>query len=66
MCSRALPVLSADRKTFLEPHPPHEQLGILHLAAGMREGPWSLIDLTGRPHQRTLTFPPLRQLQSPA
>jgi hypothetical protein len=66
MCNRALPLLSADRKTFLEPHPPYEQLGIIHLAARTREGLWSLIDMTGRLHQRTLTFPPLRQLQSPA
>ena len=60
MCNRALPFLDADGKTLVEPAPPFEPLGIIHLAAGTRDGMHHLNDTSGRVHCRTLTFPPLR------
>lgn len=59
MCNRALPLLSADGKSFVEPNPPYEPLGIVHMAAGTKSGTWPLYDLSGRTHYRTLTFPML-------
>jgi hypothetical protein len=60
MCNRATPLLSTDGKTFLDPGPPHEELAIIHMAAGTKSGLWMLTDLSGRLHQRSLCFPPLR------
>jgi hypothetical protein len=59
MCSRAFPLVSADGKSLLEPCPPHEPIGILHLAAETKRGVWPLLDARGRPQPRVLTFPML-------
>jgi hypothetical protein len=59
MCSRAFPLVSADGKSLLEPYPPHEPIGIVHLAADTKRGIWPLVDAHGRPQPRALTFPML-------
>jgi hypothetical protein len=59
ICSRALPRVGADGKSLVEPFPPFEPLGILHLSAATKDGIWPLRDLEGRPHHRSLTFPTL-------
>jgi hypothetical protein len=59
ICSRALPLIAADGKSLVEPCPPFDPLGIVHLAAETKNGIWPLLDLDGRTHHRTLTFPML-------
>jgi hypothetical protein len=59
MCSRAFPLVATDGKSLLEPYPPHEPIGIVHLAAETKRGVWPLVDARGRPQPRTLTFPML-------
>jgi hypothetical protein len=61
MCNRAFPLLSTDGKTFLEPNPPYEALGIVHMAAGTRSGIFPLYDESGKIHHRSLAFPMLPQ-----
>jgi lipopolysaccharide biosynthesis glycosyltransferase len=60
MCNRAMPMLSADGKALVDPNPPHDPLGIIHLAAGTRDGIWPIADMAGRTHHRSLAFPQLR------
>ena len=62
MCNRAFPLISADGKTLLEPNPPYEPLGILHMAANTRTGLWPLYDQRGKLHHRSLAFPLLPPL----
>jgi hypothetical protein len=59
MCSRSLPLVAADGNSLLEPYPPHEPLGIIHLAAETKNGIWPLVDEKGKPRPRPLTFPML-------
>lgn len=59
LCSRSFPLVSADGKWLLEPYPPHERLGVIHLAAETKRGVWPLVDAHGRPQPRALTFPTL-------
>lgn len=59
ICSRALPCIGADGKTLVEPQPPFEPLGIVHLAANAKQGIWPLLGVDGRTQHRALTFPPL-------
>jgi hypothetical protein len=59
MCSRALPLVSADGKSLLDPYPPHEAIGVLHLAADTKRGMWPLVDARGKEQPRALTFPML-------
>jgi lipopolysaccharide biosynthesis glycosyltransferase len=59
MCSRAFPCVGADGKALVEPQPPFEPLGIIHVAAGAKQGIWPLAGVDGRIHHRALTFPPL-------
>jgi hypothetical protein len=59
MCSRAFPLVSADGKSLLDPYPPHEAIGVLHLAADTKRGIWPLVDARGKEQPRALTFPML-------
>jgi hypothetical protein len=59
ICSRALPCVGADGKSLVEPYPPFEPIGILHLSAETKNGIWPLRDLEGRVNHRSLAFPPL-------
>ena len=59
MCSRALPLVGPGGKSLLEPCPPREPTGIVHLTAETKRGVWPLIDTRGDPQPRSLTFPML-------
>ena len=48
-----MPRRSSDGKSLIEPHPPFEPLGIVHLAADTKRGFWSLFDPAGQTHHRT-------------
>jgi hypothetical protein len=59
MCNRALPRLSFDGRLFVEPNPPFEPIGIMHLAANAKTELVTVTDLGGRAHSRMLTHAPL-------
>lgn len=54
LCCNAIPRLSFDGRIFVDPMPPFEPLGILHLAANTKDGEFDVYDLFGRKHRTTL------------
>jgi len=55
-CARAMPMCSEDGTILLEPDPPHELLGVVHLTAGTKNGRVQLKDVKGNTHSRSLRF----------
>jgi hypothetical protein len=56
MCNRAMPMCSEDGKLLLEPNPPFQPLGIIHLTADSKNGRWPVSDTGGKVHSRSLRF----------
>ena len=59
LCHFALPRLSFDGKTYVEPSPPFQPLGVLHLTANAKAERVTLVDLAGQQLLRTLLHAPL-------
>lgn len=59
VCNRARPALALDGTTLVNPEPPYPAIGIIHLTANTKRDLWEMVDLAGRSHTRTLTYPPL-------
>jgi hypothetical protein len=58
ICSKALPLVSRDGKTLLEPSPPFRTLGIVHLAGiEKKDREFTLVTVDGSPVSRTLLYP---------
>ena len=62
-CGKGTPMFDAERNLVVEPHQPHRELGIVHLAgAGMKERVWSLKTLQGGAVETRLTYSAVRAL----
>ncbi len=63
-CGKGTPMYDAARRLLVEPHPPHQPLGIVHLAgAGMKERRWRLDTLQGGTVETLLTFAEVARLR---
>jgi hypothetical protein len=63
-CGKGTPMYDAARRLLVEPHPPHQPLGIIHLAgAGMKERRWRLDTLEGGTIETLLTFAEVARLR---
>jgi lipopolysaccharide biosynthesis glycosyltransferase len=58
VCNRAMPRLSFDGRLFVEPSPPFEPIGVIHMAA-QKGGPVGIYDLGGQLRSVSLEYPPL-------
>jgi hypothetical protein len=56
MCNRALPICSEDGATLLEPHPPFNRIGIIHMTADTKTGEEKLLDVNKVVHVRPLAY----------
>ena len=56
ICHRALPICTADGSTFLDPQPPHQPLGIIHLTGNFKTGLWNLRSVLGDSRECSLRF----------
>jgi hypothetical protein len=56
ICNRAMPMCSEDGKLLLEPNPPFQSLGVIHLTSNTKNGRWPLVDIAGKAHSRSLRF----------
>lgn len=62
-CGKGTPMFDVERNLVVEPHQPHRELGIVHLAgAGMKERVWSLKTLQGGAVETRLTYSAVRAL----
>jgi hypothetical protein len=55
-CHRAIPMCGKQGSVLIEPNPPFEPLGIIHLTDETKNGEWQLRDPDGMPHTRSLRF----------
>ena len=58
MCNLALPAWDRDQRLLCEPMPPHEPLGIVHLADQTKREAQAVLDRARRPLRLHLTYPP--------
>ena len=56
MCNRALPLCSPDGAVLIEPNPPFNRIGIVHMTADTKHGQKKLRDVNGHSHFRSLRF----------
>jgi hypothetical protein len=62
-CGKGTPMFDAERNLVVEPHEPHRELGIIHLAgAGMKERVWKLKTLQGGTVETRLTYSAVQAL----
>jgi len=54
MCNRALPLCSEDGAVLLEPQPPFNRIGIIHMTADTKTGEEKLLDINRVVHVRPL------------
>jgi hypothetical protein len=58
VCHKALPMLSATTGKLIDPLPPHEELGVIHLVGeAKRKSEFAIRDLDGRVHSCNLRHP---------
>jgi lipopolysaccharide biosynthesis glycosyltransferase len=55
-CHRAMPMCSEDGILLLEPSPPFQPLGVVHLSASVKNGRYHVKDFAGHTHYRSLRF----------
>ena len=59
-CHRRLPLIAEDERRFIEPTPPYDDLGIIHLVGAVKhQKEFELRDLRGTIHVSTLRHSPL-------
>lgn len=64
-CGKGTPMFDVERNLVVEPHQPHRELGIVHLAgAGMKERVWKLKTLQGGAVETRLTYSAVQALSA--
>ena len=57
LCHMGAPAFDPERNLYVEPTLPHETIGIMHLAAGSKDGPQEIPLIGGGTDRRELRFP---------